>query len=194
MTNPDSASPSPFVPFVSFVVPTAFSRFKCPAPTSAARSAACCPGGRALVGADSGTDDHSGLGKLWLFAWQLSSGHAPAGWGLVHTDTHPGATEWCPCATQARGAVGRLEQPKPTAPVSTCVPAASHDGERSVIARPRSASVTPLRRLAGRGGRRLGLLFLRLLNFFFVTVVSFGHNDLRLNVGRQTTRSAAGLQ
>ena len=30
MTTPDSASPSPFVSFVSFVVPTAFSRFKQP--------------------------------------------------------------------------------------------------------------------------------------------------------------------
>lgn len=43
----------------------------------------------------------------------------------------------------------------------------------------------PLGDPAGGGGRRLGLLLLRLPDFFFLTSVSFGHIELLVNVEHQ---------
>jgi hypothetical protein len=50
------------------------------------------------------------------------------------------------------------------------------------------------RTAAGCGGRGLGFFFFRFLDFFFLTAVAFGHNDLLVNVERQLRRFPAVLQ
>ncbi len=60
----------------------------------------------------------------------------------------------------------------------------------------RETSVADVRGSAatGGGGISLRLFLLRLFDFFFLTVVSFGHNELRLVVEPQLRRFARVLQ
>ena len=64
-------------------------------------------------------------------------------------------------------------------------------------AAPLRAAAGGLRRRSGtpaRGGGRLGLLFFLLLDFFFLTAIAFGHNDLLAIVEPQLRRFRREIQ